>query len=355
MLTAECLGELQGAWLPNMTDAGLDRLVDLLEKGSPFLVHGCFTRAVPMGCLASHLAWHHPETAHLTLDAGITWLHRVAGLNPATSEVLRPGTTGASMTSNCGPTYSGSCTVNASAAGSAEPRATPAGAGRGLKDLIMLPRILEPEVMDSPEEARDYDAMDHSGVNRLFVADFLACWNGQNPILDVGTGTAQIPIELCRQHAAARVTAIDLAEHMLRVGRANVDRAGLAQRITLECRDAKALPYARGRFAAVISNSIVHHIPAPAPCWRRWCACSGPAAACWSGTCSAPTPTPRCSTSSTCTPAGPTPISGKCSATPCAALTLAEVQALIAPLGFAPESVRRTTDRHWTWRIGPDV
>ena len=75
-------------WLPNITDAGLDRLIELLEKGSPLLIHGCFT-AVPMGCLATHAAWHHPRTAHLTLDAGITWLHRVAGLNPATSHVIR--------------------------------------------------------------------------------------------------------------------------------------------------------------------------------------------------------------------------------------------------------------------------
>jgi hypothetical protein len=42
-----------------------------------------------MGCLATHAAWHHPDTSHLTLDAGITWLHRVAGLNPATSHVIR--------------------------------------------------------------------------------------------------------------------------------------------------------------------------------------------------------------------------------------------------------------------------
>jgi hypothetical protein len=89
MLSPECLGELRSAWLPNMTDAGLRRLIDLLEKGSPLLIHGCFTRAVPMGCLASHLAWNHPQTAHLTVDAGITWLHQVAGLNPATSHVLR--------------------------------------------------------------------------------------------------------------------------------------------------------------------------------------------------------------------------------------------------------------------------
>ena len=38
----------------------------------------------------------------------------------------------------------------------------------------MLSRIMEPEVMDSPEEAQSYDAMDHAEVNHAFVADFLA-------------------------------------------------------------------------------------------------------------------------------------------------------------------------------------
>jgi ubiquinone/menaquinone biosynthesis C-methylase UbiE len=127
----------------------------------------------------------------------------------------------------------------------------------------MLPRVLEPEVMDSAEEAGDYDAMDHSGVNRVFVADFLAFWDEQNPVLDVGTGTAQIPIELCRSHAAAEVVGVDLAEHMLKVGRDNVRRAGFQGRVRLERCDAKKLPYAAGAFAAVISNSIVHHIPEP--------------------------------------------------------------------------------------------
>jgi len=89
MLSPECQGELRSAWLPNISDAGLARIMELLEKSSPLLVHGCFTRAVPMGCLATHVAWHHPRTQHLTLDAGITWLHHVAGLNPATSHVLR--------------------------------------------------------------------------------------------------------------------------------------------------------------------------------------------------------------------------------------------------------------------------
>src|SRR5579862_8065747 len=107
----------------------------------------------------------------------------------------------------------------------------------------MLQRVLEPEVMDSAEEARDYDAMDHSQVNRVFAADFLTFWQseGGNPILDVGCGTAQIPIELCRQNPKAQVIGIDLAEHMLAVGLDNINKAGLAMRIQLEKVDAKAM------------------------------------------------------------------------------------------------------------------
>jgi hypothetical protein len=89
MLSQECLHELQSAWLPNMTNDGLSHLINLLDKASPLLIHGSFTRAVPQGCLATHIAWHHPETTHLTQEAGIAWLHHVAGLNPATSQVIR--------------------------------------------------------------------------------------------------------------------------------------------------------------------------------------------------------------------------------------------------------------------------
>jgi hypothetical protein len=89
MLTLECVRELRESWLPHTTPTGLDRIVELLEKGSPLLIHGSFTRAIPMGCLATHIAWNHPRTSHLTMDAGITWLNQVAHLNPATSHVLR--------------------------------------------------------------------------------------------------------------------------------------------------------------------------------------------------------------------------------------------------------------------------
>jgi hypothetical protein len=89
MLSEQCLRELRGSWLPNITDQGLDRLIDLLQHDSPLLIHGSFSRATPMGCLATHAAWHHPCTSRFQDDAGIQWLSGIAGLNPATSEVIR--------------------------------------------------------------------------------------------------------------------------------------------------------------------------------------------------------------------------------------------------------------------------
>ena len=143
----------------------------------------------------------------------------------------------------------------------------------------MLPRILEPEVMDTPEDARDYDAMDHSAVNRAFVADFLSTVpNVSGTILDVGTGTALIPIELARQSPHVQIVAIDLAEEMLTLARNNVVAAGFSERIRIERANGRKLDYATASFAAVVSNSIIHHIPEPFDCLAeivRVCATGG--------------------------------------------------------------------------------
>ena len=88
MPPTDAVAEFRRAWLPHVTDRGLSRLIDLLEKASPLLIHGSFTRAVPMGCLATQIAWNHPETARYEHEAGVMWLCRVARLNPATSALI---------------------------------------------------------------------------------------------------------------------------------------------------------------------------------------------------------------------------------------------------------------------------
>ncbi len=133
---------------------------------------------------------------------------------------------------------------------------------------MSLKRILEPEAMDTADEALAYDAMDHSGVNLRFVVDLISVLDDQHiaspgTILDLGTGTALIPIELCRHHDSARVVAIDVAESMLQRAKVRVAEAGLKARITLQRVDSKSLPFDDGQFDVVMSNSIVHHIPNP--------------------------------------------------------------------------------------------
>ena len=88
MLSAKSLFEFETQWLPHVTDTGLNRLISLIESGSPLLIHGAFTKACAMGCLATHIAWHHPVTKSHNEEAGVMWLTRVAGLNPATSHVI---------------------------------------------------------------------------------------------------------------------------------------------------------------------------------------------------------------------------------------------------------------------------
>jgi ubiquinone/menaquinone biosynthesis C-methylase UbiE len=204
--------------------------------------------------------------------------------------------------------------------------------------------------MDTREEAIDYDAMDHSTVNRVFVDDFLAIWNGGTPLLDVGTGTAQIPIELCRRSTAARVVAIDLAEEMLRVGRDNVSRAGLAERITLDRVDAKAMPYTNGMFHGIISNSIIHHIPEPLAVFREMKRVAAPQAVLFVRDLLRPGDDVMLKQLVDTYAAGANEHQRQMFADSLhAALSLAEVQAIVQSLGYAPETVRQTTDRHWTW------
>lgn len=154
----------------------------------------------------------------------------------------------------------------------------------------MLERVLEPEVMDTAEEAASYDEMDHSEVNSRFAAELLqkipvpsaggrdraaaagtaAAASPQSlQLLDVGTGTAQIPIEMCRRLPVLSVTAIDASVEMLRVGQRNLEDAGMSDRIRLLCCDARDVPADDGQFDVVTSNSIVHHLPDPVPVIRE--------------------------------------------------------------------------------------
>jgi ubiquinone/menaquinone biosynthesis C-methylase UbiE len=128
-----------------------------------------------------------------------------------------------------------------------------------------MQRVLEPEVMDTWEESVAYDAMDFTAVNQAFAERVIALAPESALVLDAGTGTARIPILLCQQRPQWQVIGIDRSKTMLQIGAANVKQAGLQVQITLADEDAKQLPYPDGYFDAVVSNSLVHHLPEPLP------------------------------------------------------------------------------------------
>jgi len=222
-----------------------------------------------------------------------------------------------------------------------------------------LRRILEPEVMDTEEEARDYDAMDHAEVNARFCEDLLAVRARPERVLDVGTGTALIPIALCQRCPEANVDAIDLASHMLSRARDNVERAGLSGRIRLARVDAKATGWDDGWFYAVMSNSIVHHIPEPQLVLREMWRIVRRGGVLFVRDLVRPE-SQALLADLVAKYAGPAPLAdperraawerqrGLFEASLKAALTVDEVAAMVRPLGLPEDAVRATSDRHWT-------
>jgi ubiquinone/menaquinone biosynthesis C-methylase UbiE len=221
----------------------------------------------------------------------------------------------------------------------------------------MIPRILEPEVMDSESEAVDYNTMDHSQVNRAFVDDLLAALpqnrdaakTGPLQILDVGTGTALIPIELCRRPGDWHVTAADLAPSMLNVAALNIAAAALGTKIKPQLLDAKELPFRDGQFDVVMTNSILHHIPEPCDCFGQMVRVVAPGGLLFVRDLLRPESKPELDRLVDLYAVDANDSQREMFAASLhAALTLAEVRALVAPFGLPPECAKQTTDRHWT-------
>jgi ubiquinone/menaquinone biosynthesis C-methylase UbiE len=214
----------------------------------------------------------------------------------------------------------------------------------------MLQRILEPEVMDMPQEALDYDTMDHSAVNRVFVDDLLVVRPAPGDVLDLGTGTALIPIELCQREPTCRVMAADAAESMLDLARYNVEAASLIERIQLARIDAKRLGYADGMFDTVMSNSIIHHIPEPGSVLAEAVRVTKPGGLLFFRDLLRPADKATLDQLVDTYAAGANDHQRKMFAESLhAALTLEEIRDLVASLGFPRESLQATSDRHWTW------
>ena len=134
-----------------------------------------------------------------------------------------------------------------------------------------MERVPEIGAMDSPEEVESYDQLSKRFlglVEKKFIRRSLKLLTDKSVlkkslILDVGTGTANIPLLLISEFSMAGVVAVDLSLNMLKKARSNIEEKGLENRIFLVNADAEQLPFRSESFALVISHSTIHHLPGP--------------------------------------------------------------------------------------------
>jgi len=242
----------------------------------------------------------------------------------------------------------------------------PAAAGRSsvhpahtiAGDQRLSQRVLEAEVMDTFEAAGLYDQMDHAWVNVRFVDDLVAGGDIGVDVVDLGTGTALIPIELCERVNSVRVLAIDASVEMLDLARRRIEIAQMTQRIQLEQADCKTLVGFAPRMAdTVISNSLIHHLPEPGEAIATAKRLLRPGGRLFIRDLVRPATLAEVD-SLVETYAGdePQPARQMFRDSLLAALSLDEVRQMFASFGFSPDDVVMTSDRHWTYdgRVPPD-
>lgn len=80
-------------------------------------------------------------------------------------------------------------------------------------------------------------------------------------VLDLATGTADLPLEIIRQLPDARVIGLDPSRGMLAMGENKIARAGLDERIELVLGDAQQLPYEDERFDGITMAFGIRNVP----------------------------------------------------------------------------------------------
>src|SRR3989442_4322091 len=100
-----------------------------------------------------------------------------------------------------------------------------------------MERVLEPELMNDPEQALVYSRADFEEENQGFVDRFTEFYPEfkAGHVLDLGCGPADIPIRLARKLPECRITGVDGSAPMIALGLEAIRVAGLADRITLRC------------------------------------------------------------------------------------------------------------------------
>ncbi|MDX9722375.1 MAG: class I SAM-dependent methyltransferase [Myxococcota bacterium] len=150
-----------------------------------------------------------------------------------------------------------------------------------------MQRRLEPELMLDEAQVRAYAEADFSDANQRFVQlaspqlDAVGAGRARPCAVDLGCGHGDILMHLCRRHPDWELLGVDASAPMLAWaprhfstksavwGLAEDEAAAMWQRLQWRQLRLPAPQLASSAFSAVLSNSLLHHLPSPEVFWEE--------------------------------------------------------------------------------------
>lgn len=146
-----------------------------------------------------------------------------------------------------------------------------------------MERLPEPELMAEAEQARAYAEADFDEPNSRFLSLFefhFPEFGGDGYVLDLGCGPGEIVLRFARRYPRAVVHGVDGAEAMLALARQAAGRyPELQGHVEFLSGRLPGLQLPQAEYAAVISNSLLHHLHEPGGLWesiRRYARAGAP-------------------------------------------------------------------------------
>ena len=133
-------------------------------------------------------------------------------------------------------------------------------------------RITEPELMDNQAQAEAYAAADFAEAHSRIVDSFDSCFPGEDVagyILDLGCGPGDICFRFAARFPACSVMGVDGSRAMIRLANERKARDSVTDdRVRFIEGLLPGAPIPEMPFAAVISNSLLHHLHEPLVLWE---------------------------------------------------------------------------------------
>ena len=131
-----------------------------------------------------------------------------------------------------------------------------------------MERVLEPEIMDGEEQVRAYAQADFAKENQWFVDQFLEMFPEltEGVVLDLGCGPADILIRLAQACPSLTLIGVDASGPMINMAQSAIDKVKIGNRVQVLCQRFQDITLPKPA-DAIISNSLVHHVPNPFQFW----------------------------------------------------------------------------------------